>query len=527
MITRSLTVVGRFALALAVALVSATTAAAATFPPGFTVHEVASFPGDLPVGLAINPDTGDIFVATDNGNTSVKLWKVTPAGVKSQVGTYNIVHVFGSVELEWGPDGLIYVASLNGQVFTIHPTTGAQALFSNGVNLGSGRHGLQFDAAGKLILMLESVPNQFFRINPGAGTTFLGGYVPAAGEHGDRFSINPDGDYVVHSDGGDGRTFKLKTAGHADGTNFTREYMTSTNIFSFPGMQVQYSIGAVDPKNGDIYSSTTRGGFPGGGGLLIIQTPGNGDGTTASTAFGTNLGGVQDLDFGPRTDTGQGRALFYVENQTKKLLELRGFNSPPVASATAQDFVECGEAASLDGSESTDADGDALTFAWTTADGTTVADTAIADVVLPIGTHTLTLTVTDPDGESDSTEVTITVADTTAPSIDAVSVSPSVLWPPNHKMVPATVTVSASEHCSGGATCTITSVSSSESANASGDGNTSSDWEITGDLTLNVRSERAGGGSGRVYTVTVTCTDGAGNATTKTVTISAPHSQKK
>jgi len=50
----------------------------------------------------------------------------------------------------------------------------------------------------------------------------------------------------------------------------------------------------------------------------------------------------------------------------------------------------------------------------------------------------------------------------------------------------------------------------------------SPDWVITGDLTLQVRAERSPKGNGRVYTVTVRCTDAAGNASTSLVTITVP-----
>ena len=64
----------------------------------------------------------------------------------------------------------------------------------------------------------------------------------------------------------------------------------------------------------------------------------------------------------------------------------------------------------------------------------------------------------------------------------------------------------------GTATCLIASVTSNEPANGTGDGNTAPDWEITGPNTVDVRAERSGGGSGRVYIVTGRCTDPAGNA---------------
>jgi len=50
---------------------------------------------------------------------------------------------------------------------------------------------------------------------------------------------------------------------------------------------------------------------------------------------------------------------------------------------------------------------------------------------------------------------------------------------------------------------------------------------ITGNLTVNLRSERAGKGVGRVYTVTVRCRDASGNTAMKTVTVKVPKSQGK
>ena len=45
---------------------------------------------------------------------------------------------------------------------------------------------------------------------------------------------------------------------------------------------------------------------------------------------------------------------------------------------------------------------------------------------------------------------------------------------------------------------------------------------ITGDLTLKLRAERLNKGTGRIYTITIVCTDAAGNEATKTVTVSVP-----
>ena len=106
----------------------------------------------------------------------------------------------------------------------------------------------------------------------------------------------------------------------------------------------------------------------------------------------------------------------------------------------------------------------------------------------------------------------------TPPTITALAASPSTLWPPNHKMVPVAITATTSNGC-GGVTCRIASVASNEPPGPDGD------WVVTGALSVNLRAERAGLGFGRVYTVTVQCSDTAGNTVTRTVTVTVPHDQ--
>jgi hypothetical protein len=112
----------------------------------------------------------------------------------------------------------------------------------------------------------------------------------------------------------------------------------------------------------------------------------------------------------------------------------------------------------------------------------------------------------------------------TTPTINSVSATPNVIWPPNHKMIAISVTGNASAVC-GPPVCKIVSITSDEATNGGGDGSTSPDIAITGDLTALLRAERSGGFSGRTYTIVVECQDTAGNTATKTTIVRVPHDQ--
>jgi hypothetical protein len=53
----------------------------------------------------------------------------------------------------------------------------------------------------------------------------------------------------------------------------------------------------------------------------------------------------------------------------------------------------------------------------------------------------------------------------------------------------------------------------------------SPDWEITGDLTLNLRAERSGKASGRIYNITVEGTDDSGNLSRGVAQVTVPRSK--
>ncbi|HYE87658.1 MAG TPA: FG-GAP-like repeat-containing protein [Vicinamibacterales bacterium] len=144
--------------------------------------------------------------------------------------------------------------------------------------------------------------------------------------------------------------------------------------------------------------------------------------------------------------------------------------------------------------------------------------TSNAPAAFPVGTTIVTFTAVDSSGNIATGSVQVTIVDGTAPSITAASASPNQLWPPNNRLVPVEVTWSVSD-CGPGGSCAIVSVSSNEPG--------SNDWAITGSDTVSLRASRLGSGHGRVYTITIRCSDAAGNASTRTVTVTVPHDKGK
>lgn len=103
-----------------------------------------------------------------------------------------------------------------------------------------------------------------------------------------------------------------------------------------------------------------------------------------------------------------------------------------------------------------------------------------------------------------------------------VSASPDSLWPPNHKHKTVQAAVNASGDVS---MVTLVSVTSNEPDDGLGDGDTANDIVIVDDFTFNLRAERSGNGSGRVYTITYQVTNTCGATATASATVTVPLNQ--
>lgn len=156
----------------------------------------------------------------------------------------------------------------------------------------------------------------------------------------------------------------------------------------------------------------------------------------------------------------------------------------------------------------------------TTGDCGTVTCSPSSGSFFPVGTTTVTCTAS----AGPTCSFTVTVNDEEGPVISGASASPSVLWPPNHRMVDVTVSYTSTDNCPGTIIRSL-SVTSNEPVNGDDDGDTAPDWVVVNSNLVQLRAERSGSGTGRVYTITITCTDAAGNSSTATVTVTVPLNQ--
>ncbi len=143
--------------------------------------------------------------------------------------------------------------------------------------------------------------------------------------------------------------------------------------------------------------------------------------------------------------------------------------------------------------------------------------------VFPLGSTPFSCSVADASGNSNSCSSVVKVQDTTPPTISSVSPNPAVLWPPNHKFVSVKVSIIVKDTCDPNPVCKITGISSNEPILRPGSGHTAPDWQITGNLTANLRAERSGTGTGRIYTLAVQCSDASHNTSSSSTTVRVPH----
>ncbi len=315
---------------------------------GYQVEIVSSanaLKGKHLAGMAVDSTDGTIYFAADSNvinapagqinncgtelyQDSFELFKLATNGTISTIGTYSIRHR-GLINLEFNPaDGEIYTADTSRKVHRINPANGQINIHNSDVGFDTDRFGLQFDGNGDLIMMAYGSGNSFYRVPGGSGSTFVGNYSFDNTNFGDRFGIQPDGDYIVYSDAShhaNARDFEIDTTGHTDGQAYDFSYISNNNIRVL-GSSWMASNGAVNPVNGDVFTS---GGNCAAGSSVILRTPLSGSPLMMNdnTQFINNIGngqsngaenfnarGVTDLEFGPKRNGQPGVCLYFLDD---------------------------------------------------------------------------------------------------------------------------------------------------------------------------------------------------------------------
>jgi hypothetical protein len=105
---------------------------------------------------------------------------------------------------------------------------------------------------------------------------------------------------------------------------------------------------------------------------------------------------------------------------------------------------------------------------------------------------------------------TVTVTDNEPPSLSSITLSRDQLWPATNRLKNVGIYYNISDN--GENVKTALSVSSNATDGIK-------DWEIADDHLLRLKASRLPDGSPRIYIITVTATDEAGNKTTRTTSI--------
>jgi hypothetical protein len=106
---------------------------------------------------------------------------------------------------------------------------------------------------------------------------------------------------------------------------------------------------------------------------------------------------------------------------------------------------------------------------------------------------------------------TVTVTDNEPPLLSQIRLSSKRIWPVTNKMKKMGVYYTASDN--GEEVSSVLSVSSNDQESVN------RDWEIINNHLIRLKASRLSNGEARIYTITVTSTDRAGNITRRTTSI--------
>ncbi len=128
----------------------------------------------------------------------------------------------------------------------------------------------------------------------------------------------------------------------------------------------------------------------------------------------------------------------------------------------------------------------------------------------------------NPSGDQEAWRATIpawVIPCTTPPDFE-LSVTPTILWPANHKMIKITPSWMVTDLCDPSPQVSLVDITMNEPGNPD-------DIQISDDGSIYLCATRSGNSKARIYTLTYQACDSSANCTTKTATVTVPHDNRK
>ncbi|UCH83524.1 MAG: VWA domain-containing protein [Candidatus Latescibacterota bacterium] len=275
--------------------------------------------------------------------------------------------------------------------------------------------------------------------------------------------------------------------------------------------------------------------------ISVVEGPNTGESVTAAADTNGAVSLTYIGDGGPGTDVVVGET---IHTGTGAVLTdtswVEWINTPPTCDAGGPYDVTVTEdtaEVTLDGTGSDDVDGDSLRYTWTVKceDDASFDDPTSATPVLSITGECLcvdsfTVELTVSDGYDETSCETVVRIDDMRPPVVEVKEDPLRMWPPNHKyhdFTPGMFVEKAEDACGNpidiSVAVSVVKVTSDEPEDDKGDGKTMNDIQVTCPSTVHLRAERAGGRTGRVYTITYRVTGENGVSTDVEAKVVVPH----